>query len=226
MRFRIPILMTLILLMAITLSGCGTKTYLFSFKNEQDLINAEGEWFPEYYDYSFNSNGINIQEGNIACPLRFSGNITMTVKFWLNVSVDHIYWMGICLGDGTWSGSTENDIHVEMDYMGSVDESYKVKDHDVDHHETIHYEEHELTPGLNRNGYNVYILRIVGKHVTISLNDAIYADFFIENYDSEWFGPNLMSEWNVSNDTNYGVTFESIEVVYSGNTSPMPLPPI
>jgi hypothetical protein len=225
MKYRLPIMAAIILLLAIALSGCGGKTYFFSFKNEQDFANTEGTWVSELSNYTFNSNGLKILDGNIACPLRFSGNITMTVRFWVKASVDYTYWIGISLGDGTWFDTSENELHIEMENVGAPDEYYTVSDNDAAMQQLVHYQVNALTPGLNRNGYNEYVLNKVGEHFTISLNGVEYADFDLGYYDSEWFGPNLMSSWNDSVDDIYGVTFESIRVVYSGETSLMPLPP-
>jgi hypothetical protein len=222
MRLRIAITV-LALAILILLSGCEPKVYFFSFKVEQDLENAQGEWIAENDDTDFNENGINIQEGNIACPFRFSGDLTMTVRFYLNATDPHEYYFGISLGDGTWYGSTENDLHVEVSQCGGPEERYYIFDHDQDGTEFWHYDESANVPGLDRAGLNIWVLTKVGRHITISVNDTEFADFILEEYNSRWFGPNLYSEWVDVKDFDYGFTVESIEVLYRGSASPMPV---
>ena len=222
MRLRVA-LAALILVSLVLIAGCEPKVYFFSFKVEQDLTNAQGEWTLEDDDTEFNVDGINIQEGNIACPLRFSGDLTMTVRFHLNATDPHEYYFGISLGDGTWYGTTENDLHVEVDHCGGDEERYFVYDHDQDETEYWHYDEDEPLPGLNRDGLNIWVLTKVGRHVTISVNDTGFADFTLEEYNSRWFGPNLYSEWVDVKDFDYGFTVESVEVLYKGSASPMPV---
>ena len=222
MRLKIA-LAALVLVGLVLIAGCEPKVYFFSFKVEQDLENAEGEWTLEDDDADFNEDGLNIQEGNVACPLRFSGDLTMTVRFHLIASDSHKYYFGISLGDGTWYGSTENDLHVEVENCGGDDERYVVYDHDQDDVEYWHYDENATLPGLNRDGLNIWVLTKVGRHVTISVNDTEFADFTLEEYNSRWFGPNLYSEWYDTKDFDYGFTIESVEVQYKGSSSPMPL---
>jgi hypothetical protein len=217
---RTPIVLMVIVL-ALLLSGCN-KTYFFSFFTEQDLENLEGAWYPEgdgaVADYAFLGDGVRIQNGSIACPLRFSGNFTMTVDFWLNADETHDYWFDICLGDGTFWGTTESDVHMEVIDCGSVNEYYWIADHDSSEVEEVHYDIDSSLPGLNRSGMNTWVLTKTGKNIKISVNDIQFADFDLVYYDSIWFGPNLVAEYSAIRDTNYGVTYESIKVEYSGST--------
>lgn len=222
MKLRIA-LAALLLASLLFIAGCEPKVYFFSFKAEQDLENAQGEWIHEDYDIDFNENGINIQEANIACPFRFSGDLTMTVRFYLDVDDSHEYYFGISLGDGTWYGTTENDLHVEVEYCGGDDEYYEIYDHDQDENDYWHYDEDAALPGLNRDGLNIWVLTKVGRHVTISVNDTEFADFTLQEYNSRWFGPNFYSEWYDSLNFDYGFTVESVEVLYKGSASPMPV---
>lgn len=216
-------LAALVIVGLVVIAGCAPKIYFFSFKVEQDLENAQGAWFAEDDVMDFNGSGLNIQEGNIACPFRFSGDLTMTVKFYMNANAAHEYYFGISLGDGTWYGSTENDLHVEIDNCGDTDEYYEIYDHDQDEVSYTHYDEDALLPGLNRNGLNIWVLTKVGRHITISVNDTEFADFTLEEYNSRWFGPNIYSDWIDVSDFDYGMTVESVEVQYRGSISPMPI---
>ncbi|HNV35023.1 MAG TPA: hypothetical protein PKK63_05775, partial [Bacillota bacterium] len=114
-----PVVFLVMLLIILSLTGCTKKNYYFSFAKEQDFINESGEWFLEGAVYEFTSGGLNLQQGNIACPLRFSGDFTVTVFFEAHVDADHTYNLGISLGDGTWYDTTENDVHMEMYDLGA-----------------------------------------------------------------------------------------------------------
>ncbi len=221
MRLRLT-LAVLLLALIVLMTGCYSKTYFFSFKDEQDLENAEGEWVTEDKDYEFKADGINLQVANVCCPLRFSGGFTMTVRFYLDADVAHYYFFGISLGDGTWYGTTENDLHIEVERCGAPDESYFIADHDTAD-QYNHYDEDELLPGLNRDGLNIWILKKVGKHITIEVNGARFASFYLKEYDSIWFGPNIYVVSRTMADHAYGFTLESVKVEYSGATSPMPI---
>lgn len=212
-----------VFIFALSLAGCGEKVYFFSFADEQSLSNAEGAWFPEEAGYQFNEDGVNIQDANLACPFRFSGDFTVTVNFWLNADADHDYWLGLGLGDGTWWGTTESDVHVDMYEIGDEGEYYTIGDHNDtgSNYWTTH---NEPVPGLKRDGYNTYVLRKVGKNIKLSMNGVEFADYDLQFNDADWLGPNLVARSDEGIDYAYGPTFESIEVTYKGSMSPMPLP--
>ena len=221
-----PVVFLVMLLIILSLTGCTKKNYYFSFAKEQDFINESGEWFLEGAVYEFTSGGLNLQQGNIACPLRFSGDFTVTVFFEAHVDADHTYNLGISLGDGTWYDTTENDVHMEMSNLGAgaFEERY-ISDHDDDYmNEYEHLYETGLIPGVVRDGYNTYIIKKTGNNISIRINDVQYANFDLVYYKSQWFGPNLYVYCDNGTDYNHGITFYDIRVEYTGNTSPMPLP--
>lgn len=223
MRFRLAAA-ALVLAGLIMIAGCTPKdVYFFSFRQEQDLENSEGEWVSEEDDFTFNESGINLQEANICSPLRFCGDFTMTVKFLLETDDAHEYYFGVSLGDGTWYGTTENDLHVEVDNCGGTGEYWEICDHDQDETTFWHYEEDGRLPGLNRNGLNTWVLKKLGNRITIRVNGIQFASFVLEEYDSVWFGPNIYCEYVDGRDASYGMTVESVKVEYNGVTSPMPV---
>ncbi|HNZ09488.1 MAG TPA: hypothetical protein PLI88_07045 [Bacillota bacterium] len=223
-RARLVIIVA-VMIVILSLSGCVKKNYYFSFKAEQSLANSSGEWFPEGTTYEFTPHGLNLQYGNIACPLRFSGDFTVTVFFEANVDADHRYELGISLGDGTWYGTTLNDVHMEM-YLGDDEnESRYIYDHnegEID--EYYHYTDSGRIPGIVRQGFNTYVIKKTGDNISIRINNVQYADFDLVYYDSEWFGPNLNTYAYDDIEEGYGITFYDIRVEYTGATSPMPLP--
>ncbi len=230
MKPRHIFLAILVLSASLILSGCTNYDYeyFFSFKDEQDLSNANGTWilecdYPD--DYSFNSKGINLQNANLACPWRFSGDIRVTVRFWLNVNEDYYYWLGLGLSDSTWwCGLPANDVHMDMEYLGYSDwEYYYIADHDtLDGEDAVHYEDDGVFKGLRKNGFNEYVLTKTGNKIVAKMNGVSFASFTLEEYDSEWFGPNLGSAYMNYQSPLYGATFESIKIEYSGSVSPMP----
>lgn len=225
MKTRVALLLLAAVFIASTLTGCFGKTYFFSFSLEQDLVNLQGSWILENDDCEFEPLGLNMQNANVCCPLRFSGDFTMTVLFWLRTASNHRYSFGISLGDGTWHATTLNDLHMEVYSVGSTDEGYEFWDHDQFANSDEHCDVVDYLPGLNRNGLNVWIVRKVGDHFYISVNGTAIIDFDITYYDSEWFGPNIYASHGDAADTDYGFVLQSVRVRYSGLTSPMPIGP-
>lgn len=231
MKSRHMLMAILVLSVSLILSGCTNYDYeyFFSFKDEQDLSNANGTWILECdysTDYGFNPQGINLQWANLASPWRYSGDIRVTVNFWLNVNEDYYYWLGLGLSDSTWwCERAANDVHMDMNYLGySSEESYYIADHDtLDDYEAVHYEDYGVFDGLNKNGFNEYVLTKTGNKIVARMNGVNFASFRLDEYDSEWFGPNLGSVCMGLQNALYGVTFESIKVEYSGIVSPMPV---
>jgi len=212
----------LFILAVLALSGCN-KTYFFSFRDEQSLSNSEGSWIEEGWgDWGFTSKGFTANNSNLACPFRFSGDLTYIVTFYLNADEDHPVNFGICLGDGTWYLTTVNDVHIEFYDPNTEDSGYYIEDHDYDT-SYIHYEEEGDAPGLNTHGYNDFKLVKRGDKIRIFLNSVEYANFELQAYNSEWFGPNIWVEEDFPLDDGYGFFLESVGVVYpTGNISDMP----
>ena len=225
MKSRLVLLVVLVLSIALFSAGCVkyNNIYVFSFKAEQDLVNNLGEWIPENATYSFNGNGVNISYANLACPLRFSGDMRITVKFWLDVGDGVGSWVGLGLSDNTWwCGHAANDVHIDLYDLGLASEWYRIADHDLtDSWGTTHYEVYDDVPGLVRNGFNYYVMTKTGDQMVAAMNGKVFASFTLANFDSEWFGPNLTS-LRYGSGTGIGVTFESIMVEYTGESSPMP----
>jgi hypothetical protein len=214
----------LFILSVLALSGCN-KTYFFSFKDEQALVNDEGAWFMEGdFDWAFTSKGLTMSDNNVASPFRYSGDFSYIVSFYLNADEEHLVSFGICLGDGTWYGTTENDVHIEFYNPNSEHSAYYIEDHDDMSNDYVHYDEQGDPPGLNPNGYNLFRLVKKGDCIQIFLNDVEYAKFELQTYNSEWFGPNIWSDTDFGIDDGYGFFLESVAVVHpTGNVSDMPI---
>jgi len=223
----VRIAVSVLLLMAVlALSGC-TKTYFFSFKNLQSLVDYQGAWTLEEDDeWGFTPRGFQSGDANVACPFRFSGDFTYTVKFYLKADATHLIDFGICLGDGTWYDTTENDLHIEFYNTNSATSYYYIYDHDQDGTDFEHYDIDEDAPGLVTNGLNTFKLVKTGNNIRITFNeeDEPFADFDLVEYNSIWFGPNVWMEQNFPLEEDFGFFLESVEVVYTaGQRSDMPL---
>lgn len=218
-RMALAILFIVALL---ALTGCN-KTYFFSFKKEQSLGNAEGDWILEDDDdWGFTSKGFTAQDSNVACPFRFSGDLTYIVTFYINADEDHPISFGVCLGDGTWYDTTVNDVHIDFRNIGTEQAYYFIGDHSTGDTYT-HYDEEGLPAGLRLDSYNAFKLIKCGDKMRLFFNGEEFAAFELQNYASEWFGPNVwMREDFVPLDDGYGFFLESVGVTYpTGNISDM-----
>ncbi len=223
MNRRVAALAIVSILAALLLSGCSTS-YFFSFREEGDLGNDEGDWFMEDWfmsissaspavggSYSFADEGLSLRGKSITCPFMFSGDFTYIVRFWVYADDAHELFFGIDMADGTLRGSASDYLCLEGASVGGDNEVHVYYDASGPH---MVMPIDELMPGLNRNGRNVFQLKKKGDNIRIEMNSALVGQFELDDYSSEWFAPCLEAQLDFPYDGDFGVFFESVKVIY------------
>lgn len=234
MNRRVAALAIVSILAALLLSGCST-TYFFSFREEGDLGNDEGDWYMEDWylsassaspaiggDYSFADKGLSLRGKAITCPFRFSGDFTYIVRFWLYADDTHDLFFGLDMADAPLLDSADSFLCLEGLDVGSDEEAH------------AYYEAsglfmimpiEEPMPGLVRSGRNVYELKKKGDIVTMRVNGTLIGELELEDYASEWFAPCISSQIFFPYDGDFGMFVESVKVIYEeGMVDETPIP--
>lgn len=223
MNRRVAALAIVSILAALLLSGCST-TYFFSFREEGDLGNDEGDWYMEDWflslssaspmvggSYSFAEKGLSLRGKAITCPFRFSGDFTYIVRFWVYADETHDLFFGLDMADAPLLSMADSFLCLEGMDVGSVEEAYAA--YEASGLFMIMPTE-ELMPGLNRNGRNVYELKKKGDNVTMKVNGTLVDEFELVDYASEWFAPCLEAQLFFPYEGTFGVFIESVKVIY------------
>lgn len=226
----IAVVLTLAFLL--TLTGCNS-TFSYSFKREQEL----GDWIlEEWFDTSSVSSvspmayllhafvpnkGLDLRQGSVTYPVMFSGDLTYKVDFHLKVDTAHSLFFSISLSDQPCTGDG-SDLHLDVIDVGLPSERYAIIEHEPSAMLMISPIENDL-PGLNRDGFNRFILKKTGDLVKMEMNGIPIGSITLNKYASEWFAPNIEVHINgYTPDGIYGLFIDRVEVSYPrGNEEPM-----
>lgn len=228
------IVLTLVIL--VTLAGCNS-TFSYSFKREQEL----GDWIiEEWFDTSSVSSvspmvfplhafvpdkGLELRQGGITYPFMFSGDLTYKVNFHLKADTSHSLFFSISLSDQPCTGDG-SDLHLDVIDVGLASEAYALIEHEPSAMIMPSEIDNNL-PGLNRDGFNQFILEKTGDLVKMEMNGIPIGSITLVKYASVWFAPNIEVHINgYTPDGVYGLFIDRVEVSYPrGNEEPMILVP-
>ncbi|MCK7488760.1 MAG: hypothetical protein MZU97_27150 [Bacillus subtilis] len=188
----------------------------------------------------FTPDGLFLNGKIVSRPFMFSGDITYEVAFTLARRA-RLHWVnfGLNLGDGTWKGTSESEMHVEFYRMSAGDEEYwQIVEHGADAMvmPVYHVETPLAKPQKGRQERHSGLIKR-GDRIVARMNGTIFAEFDLEDYESEWFAPGIEARnpivvivmsaraEHTAACLEYGFFLESVKVTYpEGGIDDTPLP--
>jgi hypothetical protein len=215
----------IVLMLALSLSGCYDSLYFFSFSQEQDTGNEEGDWIIQGdVTHGINEYGLYINGDWVAAPLMFRGDFEITANFWLGVTAEKPGGISFVLSNIPFYGPVTDRVWISMEGLGTENEGFYVDDaHDTDIQ--YHYDELGQIAGLNRGHWNAMILTKKGNNIKVKLNGRTIANFDLVYYAAEYFTVNFSSNSDPEQDPadpSLGFILKDVKVEYmEGNSAPV-----
>lgn len=183
----------LVLALALALAGCFDAGYFFSFAEEQDTGNSEGEWILQgeglsgINDYGVYANGI-----CLTAPLKFSGDFTATADFWLGMTAEFPGYLKVALADVPLLEGPADWMEVEFLSLGTLDEALKISDgHGTDIQS--HVDQVGEVKSLNKTHWNKLAVNKKGDRITITVNGRRLAAFDLAYCSAAYLTLNFLS---------------------------------
>ena len=207
-------LSAIIILVIVSIAGCGKK-YYFSFKDNQSLTDGEHAWLAYGEGTSeFFWNGVALDDKSIACPFAFRGDVTISITYELDVSdMEQIrFYFLIASGPGYPSDSYHG---------GAINAGNPL------HQDAIVIEKHYssdnlmgywpgVVPGLDKDGENVIQIVKRGDHFKFRLNGELLTDYVAQMYFPNWFYVQVMGE--IGDSTYEGaLVVKEVSITYTGD---------
>ncbi len=216
---KIPryIVLTIMLITLLISGGCGSKTYVFDFTTEEDLLRSDGDWelmasaSPGDSSYEHTPKGLVMKNYHAVAPHTYSGDFKWTVDFNLqaegaDVAVAHFFLLSEISAEPLITG-------INLYGVGSDDEGFYI----LDSFETVILGPVSPIPGIVRNGPNrLEIERRSGRFKYVLNGTVLTSNLQMTEYDLDLFIPVLWGWQSADISSTYSLIFKRVEIEYSG----------
>lgn len=214
MKYLRLLAIAIVLLVAISSSGCKFWTWAYDFTAPGATLE---DWYCSYSgEYELDEDGLAMRHISISPPVYFIGDFTVTVVFDLDVDEESNARFELGLSeDVLWNG---DGFYIDMWCMGDPeDEGWLIEEWDSDNY--VYYEEVGPIGPVIYNGENIVKMTKCGDTYTFFLNGAKmysmtakYADLD-EAFVNLWTGQSELGNLLIKN----------VEVKYEEASEPWPV---
>lgn len=211
------VLMILTLIILVVIGGCGSKTYVFDFTAEEDLLRSDGDWevlasaSPGDSFYEHTAKGLVLQYYHAVAPHSYTGDFKWTVDFNLQVAdpdiaVAHIFLFSEIAEEPLVTG-------INLYGMGSDEEGFYIMDGLM----TPIFGPISPIPGIVNNGPNkLEIERRKGRFKYVLNGTVLASNLSLTEYDIDLFIPVLWGWQYADISSTYSLIFKRMEMEFSG----------
>jgi hypothetical protein len=174
-----------IMLLACVTLLCGcSKSFFYSFQDEQSLDNGDVQWQMLGNGlHVFRPAGLSLNDGMLLCPFAFNGDVTLKI----NIVLDCANKEGILfrLIIGKEPAVFPAAFSVMTFYVNSIEQGLEISEKDTS--KKIQKKIDGIVPGINKAGDNELILEKKGDQYTYTLNGVLLGEYTAELYFADWF---------------------------------------